>query len=533
MEIRARRSRFAGRRILAVAGAGLLMTLVSVGAAADAPEDEDERRRPRPRAMRVYHFEADMMEGSFGATPGGAQDITFTRDRVAAGEIPHPRVFTPEGLFSEHDLPVVTGEPCRALLCVEGEAAQAQLLVQPEVTYLAQVGFSSGLDPKTFRRAPLNLMAVVDRSGSMSGAPIDTVRKSLHHLVEQLRDDDQLGIVLYGSSTVVHLAPSSMRDRPALHEAVDRIAIDGSTYMEAGLKLGFATAAGSARDFDGTTRVMLFTDERPNVGRTDAESFMGMARAASEDGIGMTTIGVGVQFGAELATAISSVRGGNLFFFPDAARMEKVFHEDFDTMVTELAYAMRLEFRAAPGLKIAGVYGIPGKMLEWTDDGALRVSIETIFLSRKKGAIYLALKSDGGDALPPVLVPAGRPAATVALSYEDRAGDEQRATRALTVVDPDELSPGLRRGVLLVNEVTVLKEATRLHHEENKQEDAYQLVHAIASIFRQVKDDELASEREMLEKLEHTLARLSGHLGEPTTTAAPGLDPVSGLPVRE
>jgi hypothetical protein len=57
-----------------------------------------------------------------GATPGGAQDITFFRDRVLAGEVPHPNTFTPEGLFSEHDLPLRAGPPCPQLLCVAGEA---------------------------------------------------------------------------------------------------------------------------------------------------------------------------------------------------------------------------------------------------------------------------------------------------------------------------------------------------------------------------------------------------------------------------
>ena len=72
--------------------------------------------------------------------------------------------------------------------------------------------------------------------------------------------------------------------------------------MEAGLKVGYETAFATAPAFRGNTRLMLFTDEQPNVGRTDADSFIGMAEAASRRGIGLTTIGVGVQFDATLAT---------------------------------------------------------------------------------------------------------------------------------------------------------------------------------------------------------------------------------------
>lgn len=524
-----------------------LAVLVSAVALAGRPKD-DERRKLRA----VYDFSESFIQGDMvapaalemGATPGGAQDIGFLRDRVAAGEVPHPNVFTPEGLFSEHDLPVAKGGACPALLCVDGEATEASLLVQPEVGWLAQVGFSSGLDPKTFRRAPLNLIAVVDQSGSMSGTPLATVKASLHHLVDQLDGDDRLAVILYGDGAHVHLKPTNVRpeERKALHARIDAIESQGSTYLELGLQTGFALARKTKRGFEGLTRVMLFTDERPNVGRTDAESFMGMAEAASKDGIGMTTVGVGVQFGAELATKVSSVRGGNLFFFPDSAKMEQVFREDLDTMVTELAYDLTLVFEPASGLEIAGVYGIPGRMLHWEDGGALSVTISTIFLSKRKGAIYLALKSGGGEALPRTTVAAGAPVAIAKLRYEDRDGNRQRDEVTLTQKPLEDVGLGLRRGILLVNQATALKEATHLHHEANDQEGAYQLVHAMASIYRQVPDEDLANERELVEQLENTLARLSGHLGEgpgaTTGALAPsGEEPaepdrLTGLPPR-
>jgi Ca-activated chloride channel family protein len=489
--------------------------------------DDDERRRKvmAPSPSMAYDFSAAEM----GATPGGAQDISFFRDRVAAGEVPHANTFTPEGLFSEHDLPLATRSKCAQTLCATGEAMATALLVQPEVRYLAQLGFSSGLDPKTFKRSPVHLVAVIDKSGSMSGQPLELVKESLLKVLSQLGPDDELSIVLYGDRSHVYLQPTPIRDRPAIARQIAGIASAGSTNMEEGLAVGFQLA--SAHKFAGTTRVMLFTDERPNVGRTDAQSFMGMARDASRSGVGMTTVGVGVQFGAELATAISSVRGGNLFFFPDTRKMQKVFEEEFDTMVTELAYDMQLELRPARGLKIAGVYGIPGKALKWIDGGAISLSIETIFLSRKKGAIYIALASDTGPGLPETQVAAAAAVATVKLDYKERNGQQIRSTVALPTVPPAAASVGLVRGRLLVDQSTTLTRAATLHHEKNDQEGAYQAVHTLAAIYRQTPDPTLADERTLVFNLERTLAKLSGHAGEPSTPLA-GVDRISGLPLR-
>ena len=490
------------------------------------PRDDDERRHKSMAPARAMAYD---FSDSMGATPGGAQDISFFRDRVAAGEVPHANTFTPEGLFSEHDLPLATRSKCAQTLCATGEAMATGLLVQPEVRYLAQLGFSSGLDPRTFKRSPVHLVAVIDKSGSMSGQPLDLVKESLQKVLSQLGPDDELSIVLYGDRSHVYMQPTPVRDRPAIARQIAGITSAGSTNMEEGLAVGFQLA--SSHKFAGTTRVMLFTDERPNVGNTDAKSFMGMARDASRAGVGMTTVGVGVQFGAELATAISSVRGGNLFFFPDTSKMQKVFEDEFDTMVTELAHDMQLELRPARGLKIAGVYGIPGKALKWIDGGAISLSIETIFLSRKKGAIFVALASDTGPGLPETQVAPGTAVASVKLDYKERGGQQLRSTVALPTVLPASASVGLLRGRLLVDQSTSLTQAATLHHEKNDQEGAYQAVHTLAAIYRQTTDPTLADERTLVFNLERTLARLSGHAGEPSAAVA-GVDRVTGLPLR-
>lgn len=524
------------RRVIPFSLAALALgALLSVPAFAERPDDDDDDA-PSPAAMpmrmKAYDFSGMEMMGELAVTPGGAQDIRFFRDRVASGEVPHPAVFTPEGLFSEHDLPIEARRPCSEMICAFGEATSVNLLVQPDVRWLAQIGFSSGLRADEVERPPLNIVAVVDKSGSMGGRPIDMVKRGLHELVRQLGDQDRLTIVLYGDRTHVHLPQTSGARHAELDRAIDAIAIEGSTYMEAGLKLGFAEARKSAKSFPGLTRVMLFTDERPNVGRTDAESFMGMAEANSRAGVGMTTLGVGVQFGAELATKVSSVRGGNLFFFNDDEAIQKTFGEELDTIVMELAYDMVLEVQPSDGFKIAGMYGIPGDMLEWTDGGGLRLGIATLFASKRAGGIYAAFAPAGGPGLPLPDLRDGDAVGTVSLTYALRDGRTVSGRADLGWVAPERASTGVIRGALLVNQATALEEATRLHHEKNDQEGAYQLVHAVAGIYRQVTDPDLAMERTLVENLEATLARLSGHQGEPSSVPpAPHVDPVTGLPV--
>lgn len=196
---------------------------------ASARDDEEEKLELAPAAR--FEF-ADAIAGArISATVGGARDIRYFRDQVRDGEVPHPNVFTPEGRFSEHDLPIPPAGRCVELLCPAGTAMATTLTVQPEVRWLAQLGFHTGINVADFRRAPLNLVAVIDKSGSMAGEPLDLVKRSLHRVVDQLDNDDQLSIVLYGDTVHTLLAPTSAAQRAALHRQVDQIQSSGSTYM--------------------------------------------------------------------------------------------------------------------------------------------------------------------------------------------------------------------------------------------------------------------------------------------------------------
>jgi len=493
-----------------------------------ARQDDDEERKLDALAPRAAPAPAMKMRSAarMGATPGGAQDIDYARDRINAGEVPHPNTFTPEGLFSQYDLPLDDGRKCTKVLCLASAATRSNLIVQPEVRHIGQLGFSSSFDASTWQREPLNLVAVVDKSGSMDGAPLDTVKASLRQVARQMTARDQLSIVLYGDTSHVHLAPTSLAQRDRVLASIDRIQSAGSTAMEEGLKVGYDLARKSRAKFRGSTRVMLFTDERPNVGATEADSFMAMARQASASGVGLTTVGVGTHFGAELATAIGSVRGGNLVFFPNPSDMRARFERDFDTLVTELAHDFKLTIKPRAGVAIAGVYGLPGDLIRRVPGGGLEMTVETIFLSRDQGGIFFSFKPASG-ALPL----AGGPLADASVSYVDTKGTKESDRVTFTEWTGSVLPLGLRRGQLLIDEVTTLKQATSLHQEHNKTEQAYRLVRSLNQRFQQSRVPGLTKERALIVRLDETLARLSGHRGESTPTPTPAeRDRVSGLP---
>ena len=457
-----------------------------------------------------------VVTGSIAVRQGGAQNVSHFRSTAANLGMPRPEALSAEGLMGEHDLTLPSTTACAQLFCVVTESMIATLPMRPADRLFVGLGFTSNVEAAKWHRAPLNLVAVVDKSGSMNGQPLALVRASLKQIVNQMQDGDRLSIVLYGSDVELHLQPTDYAGhKGALLHAIDSIASEGSTYMEAGLRLGYDTAFADAGAFKGNTRVMLFTDEQPNVGNTDAESFMGMAEAASHKGIGLTTIGVGVQFDDTLATRIASVRGGNMFFVANPEEVRSVFARQLDTMVSELAHDLVLTMKPAPGYRIAGVFGVPDGVMTDAPEGAVTVTVPTVFVSTNGGGIYATLAKDGDHAdLPAAAIRPGTPLLDVALSYRSAADGREGSSQVAVAAPSAAPSMPLREAHMLVDQYTVMREAASAFHERNEPKTSFALLTGLAARLKGAGIPDLAREQKLTGDMLGYAAFYSGYTGE-------------------
>jgi len=494
----------------------LALAVFFLGTSSSALAVPDDRDRDR-------EIQEVVVTGSF-VTQGGAKDVNYLRGEVEQSRIPHPETFTAEGLLSEHSIVMDSGTPCAQVFCLVADSIDANLIAQPEARYLIGLGFATNIQSEGWHRKPLNLVATVDKSGSMNGAPLALVRSSLLEVLDHMREGDRISIVLYGDEAEVYLAPTDVtaQSRGLIRGSIKAIESAGSTAMEEGLRLGYEVARQSSKQFAGVTRVMLFTDERPNVGNTEDFGFMTMAREASHDGIGLTTIGVGVQFDAELATTIGSVRGGNLFFMRDADDVQQVFRDEFDFMVSELAHDLAVSITPQSGYNISGVYGVPDGLMGWQNERTVKITIPTVFLSSKGGAMFVALaKSHASADLPARPLAGGAPLASLELQYVPVSSGIVERDRIDAFPPPAKQSDAMKLGHALIDEFTVLRRATTAHYMENDQNLAYQLVHDLATRLSNNRDQDFDKERLLTYSLEERFAFLSGHTGEPRQHRSP------------
>ncbi|HEY2979337.1 MAG TPA: von Willebrand factor type A domain-containing protein, partial [Burkholderiaceae bacterium] len=126
----------------------------------------------------------------------------------------------------------------------------------------------------TEQRKPASLTFVIDTSGSMDiQNRLDTVKRALRLLVEQMRPSDRIGVVTFGSTARILLPPTAASDRQRILPIIDALRTDGATSIDAGLREGFRSAPAGLLE-NGINMILLCTDGVANNGVTDADGLL-------------------------------------------------------------------------------------------------------------------------------------------------------------------------------------------------------------------------------------------------------------------
>ena len=161
-------------------------------------------------------------------------------------------------------------------------------------TQLVRIGLQGRL-PAIADRPPLNLVFLIDTSGSMQNAnKLPLLKQSLRLMLDQLRPSDQIAIVTYAGSAGEVLAPTPASDKARVLAALDQLDAGGSTAGAEGLELAYRTAAGMAAGTDGeVTRILLATDGDFNVGISDPEALTDFIARKRDEGSYLSVLGFG------------------------------------------------------------------------------------------------------------------------------------------------------------------------------------------------------------------------------------------------
>lgn len=414
---------------------------------------------------------------TIGFSTGGAKDIMNFRENIRNDYLPLPTDVTYEGLFYDYYFDTGDSEKCNELFCPAYSYAITDDPFSGEPEYYLSVGLNSGMKESDFKRKKLNLVVVLDISGSMKSPfdmyyydnfghrqqipaaeankeKIEIATESIVALLDHLDDDDLFGMVLFNNSARLakHLNPVEITDMVAIKDHILELTAYGGTHLSAGMEMAtdLFNELTEVNSDEYENRIVFLTDAMPNIGDISSNGLLGMTEDNADNGIHTTFIGIGLDFNTELIEHITKIRGANYYSVHSAEQFRERMDDEFEYMVTPLVFDLQLTLEA-DDWKIEEVYGSP----EADEATGELMKVNTLFPSKRRndetrgGIVLLKLKKTGNDNH-----------LSLVASYEDRNGNEHQneVTIELDEVDREFFeNRGIRKGILLSRYADLLK----------------------------------------------------------------------------
>ena len=281
-------------------------------------------------------------------------------------------------------------------------------------------------------RKDATLIFTIDVSGSMAREDrLELVKRSLRLLVDQLRDSDKVGIVVYGSTGSVLLEPTSGRDKDEILSAIERLRPGGSTYVEQGLKLAYGMAVREV-ERDRITRVIVLSDGVGNVGNTGSDSILKQVEQNVEEGVTLTTVGFGMgNYNDVLMEQLANDGDGAYYYVDTLAEARRIFVENLTGTLQTIAKDAKIQVDFNPEVvRSYRLLGYENRRMADQDFRNDEVDAGEIGAGHSVTALYEIKLHDGAEG----------EVATVYLRYEDP--DSGKVTELRREFDREGLADG-------------------------------------------------------------------------------------------
>lgn len=203
-------------------------------------------------------------------------------------------------------------------------------------------------------RPPVHLGLVIDRSGSMAGARIENARRAALGAVDRLNDGDKVSVVAFdtGAVAVVPMTTVDAGSRPRIAAAIRSIAPVGDTCISCGIEEAMAHLGQTP---ERVRKVILLSDGDANRGVTGLAGLRDLGRRAMSRGVGLTTIGVDVEYNERILTALAEESNGRHYFVENDAALARVFEAEAEATTTTVASGAEASIELAPGVELVRV----------------------------------------------------------------------------------------------------------------------------------------------------------------------------------
>ena len=271
------------------------------------------------------------------------------RRYLQGGHLPPAGAVRVEELFNyfHYDYPQPKGE---APFSINTEIADCPWNKENKLVMIGLQGKTIPVDDLP----PSNIVFLIDVSGSMQYEnKLPLVKSSIKLLIEQLREEDHVSMVVYAGNAGLVLPSTSGSNKQKIRNAVNELEAGGSTAGGAGIKLAYKIAK---QNFikKGNNRVILCTDGDFNVGLSSDASLVELIEKERESGVFLTVLGYGMgNYKDNKMQQLADKGNGNHAYIDNIDEAKKVLVNEFGGTLFTIAKDVKLQVEFNPA-KVQG-----------------------------------------------------------------------------------------------------------------------------------------------------------------------------------
>ena len=216
---------------------------------------------------------------------------------------------------------------------------------------------------------PSNLVFLIDVSGSMNDPnKLPLLKSSFKMLVEKLREEDHVAIVVYAGAAGLVLPATSGENKRTILDALDKLEAGGSTAGGEGIKLAYSIAKEHFKK-GGNNRVILATDGDFNIGESSNAAMERLIEQKREDGVFLTVLGFGMgNYKDSKMETLADKGNGNYAYIDNITEARKVLVNEFGGTLFTIAKDVKLQIEFNPTkVKAYRLIGYENRLLKDED----------------------------------------------------------------------------------------------------------------------------------------------------------------------
>jgi Ca-activated chloride channel family protein len=224
---------------------------------------------------------------------------------------------------------------------------------EPQVVYTL-VDIVSNKEHEQRTSLPLNISLVLDTSTSMAGQRLEFLKAATKEIIRDLADDDLVSVVSFNDRAKVLLESQAQPTSTQIETSVNSLYAEGGTEIFQGLEAGFEEINKNSL-FEYVNHIILITD-----GHTygDEDKCIQLAESAANLDIGISGLGIGIEWNDEFVDQLCAQTGGHCQFIKDLDHVKEFLKKSISSLKEAFSRRVSLEILPAPGITILSAFRI-------------------------------------------------------------------------------------------------------------------------------------------------------------------------------